>query len=99
MQQICCSYFSTSIASVWTVETRCFLSSSNTGKKSNMFDFLPVLPEFLAILLSAVWTLRSPLLLKNEQQPISALLFVLVLLYYFVILLVCTQCILKSIDL
>jgi hypothetical protein len=40
-----------------------------------MFDFLPVLPEFLAILLPAVWTLQSPPLLKNEQQPISALLF------------------------
>jgi hypothetical protein len=39
MQQICCSYFSTSITSMWTVEARCFLSSSNTGKKSNMFDF------------------------------------------------------------
>jgi hypothetical protein len=26
------------------------------GKKSNMFDILPVLPEFLAILLLAMWT-------------------------------------------
>jgi hypothetical protein len=43
-----------------------------------MSDFVPVLPEFLAILLPAAWTLRSPLLLKNEQQPISALLFALV---------------------
>jgi hypothetical protein len=34
-----------------TRETRGFLSSRNTSKKSNMFDFLPVLPEFLAILL------------------------------------------------
>jgi hypothetical protein len=92
MQQICCcSYFSTSIASVWTVETRCFLSSSNTGRKSNMF-VLPVLPEFLAILLPAVWTLRSPLLLKNEQQPISALLFafglVLIIIFGIIIRLV-----------
>jgi hypothetical protein len=71
MQQNYCSCFSTSIACVWTVKTRCFLSSSNTGKKSNMFGFLPVLPEFLAILLPAVWTLQSPPLLKNEQQPIS----------------------------
>jgi hypothetical protein len=49
------------------------------GQKSNigLFDFLPVLPKFLAILLPAVWTLRSPLLLKSEQQPISALLFAL----------------------
>jgi hypothetical protein len=45
MQQSSCSFFSTSIASVWTVETRCFLSSSNTGKKINMFGFLPVLLE------------------------------------------------------
>jgi hypothetical protein len=44
------------------------------GKKSNMFDFLPVLPEFLAILLPAVLTFRSPLLLKNEQQPISEMM-------------------------
>jgi hypothetical protein len=43
-----------------------------------MFDLLPVLPEFLAILLPVVWTPWSPLLLKNEQQPISALLFPLV---------------------
>ena len=31
--------------------TRGFLSSRNTSNKSNMFDFLPVLLEFLAILL------------------------------------------------
>jgi hypothetical protein len=51
-----------------------------------MFDFLYVLPEFLAILLPVVWTLRSPLMLKNEQQPISALLFVNKFFgYYFII--------------
>jgi hypothetical protein len=41
-------------------------------QKSNMFDFCPVLPEFLAILLAAAWTVRLPLLLTNEQQRISA---------------------------
>jgi hypothetical protein len=43
-----------------------------------MFDVLPMLPEFLAIILPTVWTLQSLPLLKNEQQPISALLFALV---------------------
>jgi hypothetical protein len=46
MQQICCSYFSTSIASVWTVETRCFLSSSNTGKNQTCLIFCPCCPSF-----------------------------------------------------
>jgi hypothetical protein len=66
-------------------ETRGFLFSRNTGEKSNTFDFLPVLPEFLAILLPAMWTLRLglPLLLKNEQQPINGQLFALVLFYYY----------------
>jgi uncharacterized membrane protein len=63
------------------------------GQKSNMFDFLSVLPEFLAILLPTVWTLdRSPLLLKSKQQPANqraalcfgfVLLFLLLYCYYY----------------
>lgn len=41
MHQICCSYFPTSIACVWTVETRCFLTSSNTGKNQTHEVFCP----------------------------------------------------------
>jgi hypothetical protein len=84
MQQICCSYFSTSIASVWTVMTRCFLSSSNTGKNQTCLIFCPISGNSITSLPAVC---QSPLLLKNEQQPISALLFALVLFFIIVILL------------